>query len=180
MTRAAGAQHAAAHGAARLGADPEQPASQRAPGDDRAPPDDRPSHDGLTPSRYEGLIAALTLSPATYSRNRFFELYRDPEVRRIRRRAGQLRSLVTALAASAKREVKGRVIAYDERADGSADLAYEVEALGLKRKVWLDPLELSLVRYGISRAGEAPPGLGASPHDSARIEEALRCLVAGI
>ena len=33
----------------------------------------------------EALVVALTLAPATWSRNRFFELYREPSVRRARR-----------------------------------------------------------------------------------------------
>ena len=42
----------------------------------------------------DALLAALVLAPATYSRNRFFDLHADPEVRRIRRRASQIRGVV--------------------------------------------------------------------------------------
>jgi hypothetical protein len=46
----------------------------------------------------EALVVALTLAPATWSRNRFFELYKDASVRRARRRATLVRCVAADLA----------------------------------------------------------------------------------
>jgi hypothetical protein len=110
----------------------------------------------------EALLAALVLDPATFSRNRFFELYKDPEIRRVRRRAALLRGVVRHVAAA------NVEIAPDE-GDRLA-MSYELPALGLKRRVLLDPLELALVRYAMARA-RGP--VGPDDPDRARVEAAL-------
>ncbi|MFT3773752.1 MAG: hypothetical protein QM820_50915 [Minicystis sp.] len=120
----------------------------------------------------EALLVALVLSPATYSRNRFFEMYKDPEVRRIRRRASQIRSIVRQVTSGrAARGELGEGVQVSA-AGGRVMLGYEVPALGLKRTVLLDPLEMALIRFALARAS----GLSAlSPDDPdrARVEEAL-------
>jgi hypothetical protein len=110
----------------------------------------------------DGLLAALVLDPATFSRNRFFALYQDPSIRRIRRRAALLRGVVRH-AASAPVELSP---AEGER----VALSYELPALGLRRRVLLDPLEVSLVRFAMARARGA---LVAGDPDRARVEAAL-------
>ena len=99
----------------------------------------------------DGLLAALTLAPATWSRNRFFDLYKDPGVQQVRRRAGLLRGVVRHLA-------HGGVEALVERQDGDSwVLAYRVPALGLSRTVVLTGFENAVLRVTLARAkGEAP------------------------
>lgn len=110
----------------------------------------------------DALLAALVLDPATFSRNRFFELYKDPEIRRVRRRAALVRGVVRH-AASAPVELSP--------ADGErVALSYEMPELGLRRRVLLEPLELSLVRFATARARGALP---AGDPDRARVEAAL-------
>jgi hypothetical protein len=130
------------------------------------------------PPDAEALLVALTLSPATYSRNRFFEMYRSPDMQRTRRRAGQLRGIVTALASDAAAKVAGRVLSIDVTEDGGAVLAYVVPSVGMRRTVRLRAIELSLLRYCVGRArGEgAHEGLQPGMDDSARIGFALQRL----
>jgi hypothetical protein len=116
----------------------------------------------------EALLAALVLAPATYSRNRFFEMYTDQEVRRVRRRAGQLRSVIHHLARHAITPRRD-----PEAADGLVRLHYEVPAIGLRRSVALAPLELSLLRYALSRVEDGGAPLPADDPDRHRIETAL-------
>lgn len=121
----------------------------------------------------EALLVALVLSPATYSRNRFFELYKDPEVRRIRRRAAQVRSIVRQVTGGrAARGDLGEGVHVAPAAGGRVELGYEVPALGLRRTVVLDPIEMALVRVAIARASGAST-LPPDDPDRARIEDAL-------
>src|ERR1700749_1897984 len=94
----------------------------------------------------EALLVALVLAPATYSRNRFFEMYKDPEVRRVRRRASLLRSVVRQLA---KVAAEGVVVELREKEPGVFALAYHVPSLGLRRTVAADALELAVVRFAL-------------------------------
>lgn len=105
----------------------------------------------LGPRSADGLLAALTLAPATWSRNRFFDLYKDPGVQNVRRRAGLLRGVVRHLAHAG---VEGLV----ERQDGDRwILAYRVRDLGLSRTVVLTAFENAVLRVTLARAkGESP------------------------
>jgi hypothetical protein len=121
----------------------------------------------------EALLVALVIAPATYSRNRFFSLYADPEVRRVRRRASQIRSIVRHVAGANPRE-QGEALRVAPARGDRVVLTYAVPALGLRRTAILDPIELSLVRFAIARGGEGAPG--PEDPDRARIEAALRRL----
>ena len=102
----------------------------------------------------EALLAALVLSPATFSRNRFFDMYQDPDVRRVRRRAARLRNVVRHVAGAGAEEMR-----FSPAAEGLVELAYTVPSVGLRRAVLLDPLELALVRVAIARSrGVVPAG----------------------
>lgn len=126
----------------------------------------------------DALLVALTLSPATYSRNRFFEMYRSPDMQRTRRRAGQLRGVVAALATPSTKEGAGRVTSIDADETGGATVTYEVASLNLRRAVTLRSLEMALLRYCVARArgDEAPTELTPSTSDRERIGAALQRL----
>jgi len=143
------------------------------------PPPGRPrSLRLIEPPDAEALLVALTLSPATYSRNRFYEMYTSTEMQRTRRRAGQLRGVVTALVSPAAAKSAGRLSSIDVTGDGGAVIAYDVPSVGMRRTVRLRPIELSLLRYCVSRAvGErTPPALVPGEDDRARIGFALQRL----
>lgn len=126
----------------------------------------------------EALLVALTLSPATYSRNRFFDMYKSPEIQRTRRRAGQLRGVVTAFASEARAPSAGRLLSIDTTDDGGAVIVYDVPSVGVRRTIRLRSLEMSLLRYCVGRArGEgAPEELRPEKHDGDRISFALQRL----
>jgi hypothetical protein len=128
----------------------------------------------FSPSRSidrEALLAALVLAPATYSRNRFFALYQDPDLYRVRRRASQLRSIVRHVT-RADPAAPGERVSFAPAAGDRVELTYAVPALGLRRTALLDPIELSLVRFAMARASSAA-GLPPGDPDRARIEAAL-------
>lgn len=104
----------------------------------------------------DGLLAALTLAPATWSRNRFFDLYKAPKMQDIRRRAGLLRSLVRHLH---RGDVEG--LREQEDTDGEAAgswvISYRVPELGLSRRVSLSRFEQAVLRVTLARArGQTP------------------------
>ncbi|KYF69947.1 hypothetical protein [Sorangium cellulosum] len=109
---------------------------------------------GSPPIDLEALFVALVLAPSTFSRNRFYSLYADPETRRVRRRAALLRSIVRQLVAGADRA------GLAPAASGGALLTYDVPSLGLKRTAALDALELAVLRIAVARGvarGKVPP-----------------------
>jgi hypothetical protein len=97
----------------------------------------------------EALLVALVLVPASYSRNRFFELYKDPARRRVRRRAAQLRSVVAELVECAEAV---RVAKFG----CGFELSYRLRDRAAARRLRLEPHELALVAAVVhkSRAPE--------------------------
>ena len=97
----------------------------------------------------EALLCALVLVPDAYARNRFFGLYQKPEVQRLRRRAARLRSLVRDLVAAGAHEGS---CSETRTKDGRATFVFELPELNARRRAMLDPLEASVVHYGLARA----------------------------
>jgi hypothetical protein len=95
---------------------------------------------------HEALLCALVLAPSTYSRNRFFSLYQDGELRAVRRRAAVVRSLVKQLSRAA---IEPSV---ETLGEGAFELTVLDPVLCFKRRTRLDGLELALVRYMVARA----------------------------
>ena len=114
----------------------------------------------------EALLAALVLAPSTYSRNRFFDLYRRPEMRRIRRRAAVLRSITRQLTTQ-----KHDGLRVSTTTSGDLEISYSVPELGFSRRASLKPFEASLVRYVV--ANRSASALDASPRDTERVLAAL-------
>jgi len=117
----------------------------------------------------EALFVAMVIAPTTYARNRFFDLYKDPEVRRLRRRAAQIRSIVRHVSRQSPAE-PAELLRFTPAEDGRTELRYMVPTIGLRRVALLDPIELSLVRFAIARA---QGGLAHDDPDRARVEAAL-------
>lgn len=101
----------------------------------------------------DALLCALVLAPSTYSRNRFFHLYQDQEVRQVRRRAARLRSLVRQCV---KASVDPSVV---KQAAGDFEVQLKAPNLGYERRTSLCELELCLFRYlhakSLGRAADA-------------------------
>jgi hypothetical protein len=109
----------------------------------------RPAPVAVPDAAAEGLLAALTLAPATWSRNRFFELYKVPKMQDIRRRAGLLRSLVRHLH---RGDVEGLREQEDGERAGHWLISYRVPELGLSRRVVLSRFEQAVLRVTLARA----------------------------
>lgn len=118
----------------------------------------------------EALLCALILSPQSFSRNRFFELFEDPEMRRVRRRAARVRGIVRQLAGEGK--YRAELLGEQVLGDGRVLIRYRVSGLNLQRTSALSELEAAVVRYALHRAR----GSELSSHDRKRVERALRAL----
>ncbi|HKQ68057.1 MAG TPA: hypothetical protein VJT73_01895 [Polyangiaceae bacterium] len=123
----------------------------------------------------DALLCALVLAPVTFSRNRFFGLFTEPWARRTRSRAAQLRTIVRHFSSQKMGAVLREV--RPER-DGSATVRYGVPDLALERTAMLDPLELAVVRFALSRRPEAISDESRSTmrltdDDRARVETSL-------
>jgi hypothetical protein len=112
---------------------------------------------------HDALLCALVLAPDAFSRNRFFELFEQPDVRRLRRRAARVRGILRQLTSGA--EVTGEL----ELADGRRLLRYRVAELGLSRTAALSPLEAAALRFSLARSRRSP----VDPGDRAIVEMAL-------
>jgi hypothetical protein len=112
---------------------------------------------------HDALLCALVLAPNAFSRNRFFELFEQPELKRLRRRATRVRGILRQLSTGA--EVTGEL----ELADGRRLLRYHVAELGLSRTAALSPLEAAALRFSLARTRHAP----VDPGDRAIVETAL-------
>ena len=104
----------------------------------------------------DALLAALVLDPATYSRNRFFDLYVAHDVRRVRRRAMHLRSIVRDVARTGLAAIDGPLAQRRHRTQGTTsegltELSYAIPTLALRRTALLDSLELCLVKVALGR-----------------------------
>ena len=125
------------------------------PAEDRAGSVRTPDHDAL--------LCALVLAPHAFSRNRFFELFEQPDLKRLRRRAARVRGILRQLSGGA--EVTGEL----ELADGRRLLRYHVAELGLSRTAALSPLEAAALRFSLARSRQTP----VDPGDRAIVETAL-------
>lgn len=113
------------------------------------------------------LLCALVLAPQTFSRNRFFRLYEDAALRRARRRAAHVRSIVRQLLGDGRR--RAEIIGEQVLADGRVLLRYRVDELAFTRTTALSQLEAAALRYALHRAGAHE----LAQEDRSLVEQAL-------
>lgn len=97
------------------------------------------------PVDLDGLLVALVLVPHSYSRNRFFALFRQQEAARVRRRAALLRSVIAEL-------VDEEVVVELSREEGRVVLRYDLPELGARRESRMSEDELALVDLVVRRS----------------------------
>lgn len=114
----------------------------------------------------DSLLCALVLAPTTFSRNRFFAMFEQPELRRVRRRATRLRGILRHLTSGA--EITGEI----ELTDGRRMLRYSMPELGLSRTAALSRLESAMLRFALARARRTTP----DEADRLLVEDAFRRL----
>jgi hypothetical protein len=101
---------------------------------------------GLSLPDPDALLVALVLVPASYPRNRFFELFRAPEARRARRRAANLRAMLE--------ELRGGAVDLCATPWGAGfEVAYALPELAALRRVRLERLEVTLLAAVLRRGG---------------------------
>lgn len=118
----------------------------------------------------EALLCALVLAPNTFARNRFFGMFEDPALRRVRRRAYHVRSILRQLLGHGTERalITGRL----ELDDSRVLLRYRLENLKLERTTALSALEFAVLNYALHRAGQGE----LEDEDRALVEAALRSL----
>ena len=122
----------------------------------------------------DGLFCALVVAPQVYARNRFYDLFEQPALRKARRRAKLVRGIIRQLVGIAGR--RGQIVGEQVLADGRVLTRYIIPELNFSRTTALSSLEATLVRYVVARARHQTP----DPDDRARIELALGGLAAGL
>lgn len=118
----------------------------------------------------EALLCALVLAPNTFARNRFFGMFEDPALRRVRRRAYHVRSILRQLLGHGTERalITGRL----ELDDSRVLLRYRLENLKLERTTALSALEFAVLNYALHRAGQGE----LEDEDRTLVEAALHSL----
>ena len=132
---------------------------------------------GPTSVDVESLTVAMAIAPTVYSRNRFFELFKAPEVRRARSRASVVRSIVQHLAMLHRDGADVASSLSVERRSGRVSFRYWVPALHFERRAELSELETSCVFYLAERA--SVPGFAPTLAERDGLHGALRRLSGG-
>ncbi len=127
----------------------------RQPGSRRPPPLDA-----------DALLCALVLAPGTYSRNRFFQLFEVPQLKRARRRAKRVRGIIRQLLGQGREpaEIVGERVLEDR-----VLLRFQIRDLNYQRTTSLSPLEAALIHYSLNKQQGAP----VSEEDRKLVENAL-------
>ncbi|HVZ36601.1 MAG TPA: hypothetical protein VG963_29430 [Polyangiaceae bacterium] len=118
----------------------------------------------------DGLLCALVLAPNTFARNRFFGMFENPALRRVRRRAYHVRSVLRQLLGQGKE--RALLIGRAELDDSRVLLRYRIENLKMERSTALSALEAAVLSFALHRAGQGD----LEEEDRERVERALQSL----
>jgi hypothetical protein len=118
----------------------------------------------------DALLCALVLVPDTFARNRFFGLYEDSAMRRVRRRAYHVRGILRQLLGQGKDQAL--LIGRLELDDARVLIRYRIENVKLERTTALSALESAVLNYALYRAGRGELG----EEERALVENALASL----
>ncbi len=115
----------------------------------------------------DGLLCALVLVPPSFSRNRFFGMFQEPAVNKVRRRAARVRGIIRQLLGQGrqKAELTGEAVLDD----GQVLLRFRVVGMSYDRTAALTQLEAAALRYALHRAGAGT----LDDADKRLVEEAL-------
>ena len=115
----------------------------------------------------EAILVALVLVPGSFSRNKFFELFKHAKMKRARDRAALLRAVIRELSSRSAPVVERLV------SDCGVELRYEIPTLRYKRIVRLSLLEEAVVNVAVAK------GKGAVAPEEAqqRVHNALQALM---
>lgn len=121
----------------------------------------------------DALLCSLVLLPNAISRNKFFSLFEDPVLARVRRRAKRVRALVRQILGQGRQPAD---IVGQREQDDRVLLRLQIADLNYQRTTSLSQLEGSLVRYALyKRRGDT-----LKHEDRLRVERALEGLQASL
>ena len=122
----------------------------------------------------EAVLCVLILAPRTLPRNRYFFLFEDPEIRRVKRRAARVRGIIRQLTDKGPRgaEITGEAVLED----GRCLIRYRLPALAASRTTALSALEAAALHYALHRAGTGD----LDSKDRRLVERALSALGVGL
>jgi hypothetical protein len=106
-------------------------------------------NEALTP---EAVFVALVLAPGVYSRNRMFQLFRAPQMERMRLRARFVRGLFRQFSRS---QALGLHVQELRDAHADVQLRYEITQLRLVCRVELTSLERACLGYLCGKSSDA-------------------------
>lgn len=119
----------------------------------------------------EALACAMAVAPGTYSRNKMFSFFKQPDAKLARERASVMRSVVREF-----RRARGKIDALSwETEDEVVVLSYRIDALGYSRRVELSLGEAAIVRFLAAKANLAE--MTASDADRNYVESTLARLM---
>jgi len=106
----------------------------------------------------EALLVALILAPGTFSRNKFFEMFKEDSRAYARRRSQIVRSIIKELTEPWPHlgEIPPHpapTITEERETNEGLHISYEVSEFDYKRSALLTPLEAAALRYALNRAG---------------------------
>lgn len=119
-------------------------------------------------------MCALVLAPQVYARNRFFDIFEQPLLKKVRRRAKLVRGIIRQLVGTAGRT--SQIVGEQVQSDGRVLIRYIVPELNFSRTTALSSIEAAIVRYAVARGRHQAP----DPHDRERIDNALGGLAQGL
>ncbi len=127
----------------------------------------------------------MTIVPGLYSRNKMFAFFKDPEIKRARARAAQLRGIVRQLSGyqgepAVVELTRPRYAAAEPASspDAPAVLSFTIPPIRLARRIELTDLEAACLVYICTRAGLSC--LHAAPDDRVDLDAALQRLAGGL
>lgn len=122
----------------------------------------------------DAVLCVLILAPRTLPRNRYFFLFEDPKIRRVKRRAARVRGIIRQLTERGQRaaEITGEAVLED----GRCVIRYRVPSLRASRTTALSALEAATLHYALHRAGKGE----LDSKDRRLVERALSALGVGL
>ena len=122
----------------------------------------------------DALLCVLILAPRTLPRNRYFSLFEEPRMKRVRRRASRVRGIVRQLVEGGPNgaQITGEKVLED----GRCLIRYRLPSLAASRTTALSALEAAALRYALHRAGAGK----LDPKDRRTVERALAELGVGL
>jgi hypothetical protein len=107
----------------------------------------------------DALLVALVLAPATFSRNKFFEMFEENALAHARRRAQIVRSVIKELTEPwphpGETPSHSKPIIEEEiERNGELHLTYRIDEFDYRRSAVLGRIEAAALRYALHRAGK--------------------------